>query len=1092
MKMMAVSMVIFAVAIAQATFIESDYGTPASKIAIYNAVWFEILLLHLSITLIVNMVKYKMYQKEKWATFAFHLSFLLIIVGAALTRYVGFEGQMRIGTGETTNFIYSSTPYLTLKSNDLVNQYTHQEKRWLSEGVQNPFQFNFQLPDQKKVNVEYVSYLEGMVDSLIEDDVNGRNAIELVILGENQYLFEGEQDLIGGVNFSFEKENPSMPGVKIHEDGGMLYIETVDPYKRVDMSTLSKEDRMTNNIDPSAVTEIPADTLVPFYPNQLYMIGSESLVFRSFKKDVALRKMKSPDKDGGSNYLTMKLSTDTESKLVEIQGSPTRILQEYYLQFAGLNFEIGYGAKPIELPFSVKCNEFQLHKYPGSSMASSFASEVTVIDTVRGITHDQRIFMNNVMDYHGYRFFQSSYFPDESGTVLSVNYDWWGTTVTYIAYFIMSIGMVMSMFNRVGRMKELNNLISKSRKNRTKMLKTITLLIGVGLGGFTYAQEHPNGNEHPQTEAHDHDHDHDHDHQGHDHEGHDHATDHSKHAATHPAPRKIEVNYLSVEDAAKLDDLLVQDYDGRIIPFHTMADKLMRKIHHGDKFGDYTAVQAILAMHLYGPDGWKDVPFAFVSNKIRDELGTEKYVSVVDMEDEFGVFKWMDEYEVAHGRSDGQKNEFDKQLIKLGERYRLLKEIFQFQHLRIVPIPEDDNGTWVWPFAQELRDKDQKANALATNLLRTLFSVSQGEAKFSDAQEYLVPLKEHQWEELAKYEADNPHLDKLTQRHVNVEIAYNKFKVFDKIQTLYFLFGMSLLLLFFFRTLKTPTLNSESIIKKITYVLIGGVVIVFAGHGTGLGMRWYISGHAPWSDGYEAVIFIAWATIMAGLFFVRKNPAVIAATTLLSALMLFVTELNLLDPEITPLEPVLKSYWLMIHVAVITASYGFLGISGILGLVNMILYLLKNNKNKKRIQMNIVELTSVSEMVLIIGLFMLTIGTFLGGVWANESWGRYWGWDPKETWALVSMLVYAIIIHLRFIPALSSRFLFNVLSLWGYSAILFTFFGVNFVLVGLHSYAQGEGVAETPASVIVATVLFATFTLITTLKYLKDSRGAKK
>src|SRR5690554_1851367 len=315
------------------------------------------------------------------------------------------------------------------------------------------------------------------------------------------------------------------------------------------MSTLSKEDRMSNNIDPNAITEIPADTLVPFYPNQLYMIGTESLVFRTFKKNVALRKMKSPDKDGGFDFLTIKLSTDTESKLVEIQGSARFILQEYYLQFAGLNFEIGYGAKPIELPFSVRCNEFQLHKYPGSSMASSFASEVTVIDTVRGITHDQRIFMNNVMDYHGYRFFQSSYFPDESGTVLSVNYDWWGTTVTYIAYFIMSIGMVMSMFNRVGRMKELNNLISKSRKNRTKMLKTITLLIGVGLGGFTYAQEHPNGNEHPQTEAYDHDHDH----EGHDHEGHDHATDHSKHAATHPAPRKIEVNYLSVEDAAKLD-----------------------------------------------------------------------------------------------------------------------------------------------------------------------------------------------------------------------------------------------------------------------------------------------------------------------------------------------------------------------------------------------------------------------------------------------------------------------------------------------------------------------------------------------------------
>jgi len=989
MKMMAVSMVIFAVAIAMATFIESDYGTPASKIAIYNAVWFEILLLHLSITLIVNIVKYRMYQKGKLATFAFHLSFLLIIVGAALTRYVGFEGQMRIAEGETTNIIYSSTPYLTLKSNDLVNQYTHSEKRWLSEGVENPFSFSFQLPDQPKVKVEYVSYKEGMIDSLVEDSENGANAIEIIIRGESKFLFKGHENVFGGVSFSFESDKSPHPGVKIHEDGGMLYIQAAQTYNRVDMTTLTMEDRMKDNIDPSAITVIPADTLVPFYPNQLYMIGSESLVFKDYKKNVSLKKMKSPEKDGGYDYLTIKLSTDSESKLVEIQGSSNHILQEEYVQFAGLNFEIGYGAKPIEIPFSVKCREFQLHKYPGSSMASSFASEVTVIDSVRGVNHEQRIFMNAVMDYHGYRFFQSSYFPDESGTVLSVNYDWWGTTVTYIAYLIMTIGMVMSLFNYKGRMKELNNLIKKSRANRSKMLKTITLLIGIGLGGFTYAHGddtthvHDHETEHNHDHAGDHDLDHDHDHA----EGHNHDHDHSAHENTDFEPRKIEINYLSVEDAEKLDDLLVQDYDGRIIPFHTLADKLLRKIHHGDMFGEYNAVQTLVAMHLYGPDVWKDIEVAFVSSKIREELKTGKYVSISDMEDEFGVFKWMDEYEVAHGKSDGQKNEFDKQLIKLGERYRLLKEIFQFKHLRIVPIPGDDNGKWIWPFARELREKDQKANTLAMNLLTNLFSVSQGESKFSDAQQFLVPLKEHQWEELRAYEAENPHLNKLTQRHVDVEISYNKFKVFDKIQSFYFLFGFLMMILFFFRTLVTPTMRSESLIKKINYVLLAGVVIVFLGHGVGLGMRWYISGHAPWSNGYEAVIFIAWSTILAGLFFVKKNPAVIAATTLLAAMMLFVTELNLLDPEITPLQPVLKSYWLMIHVAIITSSYGFLGISGILGLVNMVLYILKNKKNKKRLQMNIVELTSVSEMVLIIGLFMLTIGTFLGGVWANESWG---------------------------------------------------------------------------------------------------------
>jgi ABC-type transport system involved in cytochrome c biogenesis permease subunit len=167
----------------------------------------------------------------------------------------------------------------------------------------------------------------------------------------------------------------------------------------------------------------------------------------------------------------------------------------------------------------------------------------------------------------------------------------------------------------------------------------------------------------------------------------------------------------------------------------------------------------------------------------------------------------------------------------------------------------------------------------------------------------------------------------------------------------------------------------------------------------------------------------------------------------------------------------------MIHVAVITSSYGFLGLAAILGLINLNLYIFRKQRTAMVVNLNISELTYVSEMTMTIGLFMLTIGTFLGGIWANESWGRYWGWDPKETWALVSVLVYAVILHLRFIPALNGKFLFNVVSLWGYSAILFTFFGVNFYLVGLHSYAQGEGLGELPLWLVVTIIIFILHTL---------------
>ena len=166
--------------------------------------------------------------------------------------------------------------------------------------------------------------------------------------------------------------------------------------------------------------------------------------------------------------------------------------------------------------------------------------------------------------------------------------------------------------------------------------------------------------------------------------------------------------------------------------------------------------------------------------------------------------------------------------------------------------------------------------------------------------------------------------------------------------------------------------------------------------------------------------------------------------------------MNWIDPEIANLQPVLNSYWLMIHVAVIVASYGPTALSFILGFVALVLIFFTNEKNKEKMSLNIKEITYINEMALTIGLVMLTIGNFLGGQWANESWGRYWGWDPKETWALISIMVYAFVIHARFVPSLRSTWFFNVMSMFAFVSILFTYYGVNFHLVGLHSYASGE------------------------------------
>jgi len=172
-----------------------------------------------------------------------------------------------------------------------------------------------------------------------------------------------------------------------------------------------------------------------------------------------------------------------------------------------------------------------------------------------------------------------------------------------------------------------------------------------------------------------------------------------------------------------------------------------------------------------------------------------------------------------------------------------------------------------------------------------------------------------------------------------------------------------------------------------------------------------LSGHAPWSDAYETMIYVSWVVMALGLVFGSKSNLTLAATAFVAAIILFFAHQNWTDPAIALLQPVLDSYWVLIHVSIIVASYGPFFIGAILGILALLLMILTTKSNKKRIGLAIKELTVINEMALTIGLVMLTIGNFLGGMWANESWGRYWGWDPKETWALISDVDFCNIIY---------------------------------------------------------------------------------
>jgi cytochrome c-type biogenesis protein CcsB len=435
------------------------------------------------------------------------------------------------------------------------------------------------------------------------------------------------------------------------------------------------------------------------------------------------------------------------------------------------------------------------------------------------------------------------------------------------------------------------------------------------------------------------------------------------------------------------------------------------------------------------------------NDSIRKIIGIDaekKYASFIDFFDSTGNYKLLPYLENAY--KSANPNQFEKDFIETDKKVNLMESALSGTIMKIFPIPDDLNNKWVsYP---ELANSGIKGMAATytQNILQMYFTALEKASiskDYKDADGLLESINGFQ----KKYGSKVlPSDEKITS-----EILYNKYDVFQKLPYWYMYAAILMLLFTILKIFKER--KSLNYLVNAMHIIVG---LLFALHTFALIARWYISGHAPWSNAYESIIYVAWATMFFGLAFDRKSKLTVASSAFVAAMILTAAYMNWIDPEIGNLQPVLNSYWLMIHVAIIVASYGPFALGMILGVVSLILILFTTEKNKEKMKLNIKEITYINEMALTIGLIMLTIGNFLGGQWANESWGRYWGWDPKETWALISIMVYAFVIHSRFVPALRGKWIFNLMSIFAFISIMFTYFGVNFHLVGLHSYASGE------------------------------------
>ena len=1024
-RLMAVLFITFAAAMAAGTFIEDYYNTDTARNIIYNSWWFESIMVFFVINFIGNIKRYQLQKKENWATLLLHLSFILIIVGAFITRYISYEGMMPIREGESANMIYSDKAYLTVLvdgdfqgemkrktfEKDLIFAPEVEGDSFLSFFASNNFSLGGDF-SQIPFEVVHQEFILNATETLKPNE-SGQLMIKMVESSggtrHEHFLKEGEVQNLHNVLFAFNK----------YTDGAINITKIADAYT---IQTPFEGDfmRMADKLQGKVVK----NEVQPLMLRSLYNIGGAQFVFpdEAVKGEMVMKSNNDFKDKQTSDALVVKIKSQGKEEVLTLVGSKGQQGTPQSVKIGNLEFTLFFGSKIYNTPFNIKLDDFIADKYPGTEKNySAFKSIIEVQDKEENKTIKDSIYMNHVLDYSGFRFFQAGFDPDEKGTQLSVSHDLWGTWITYIGYFLLYFGMMAILFNKNTRFASLKEKLEKLKIKKSKLLGVFLFLFST----LTFAQQH---NHQPNKEE---------------------------------TLKLLKKHIVSEEHASKFGKIVIQD-GGRMKPINTFSSELLRKVSKNDTYEDMNSDQAFISMTQY-PQYWYSLPIIYLkrgNDSIRKIIGIEKdakYAPLVSFFDETGGYKLASYLEDAS--KEPVPNQFQKDFIDADKKVNLLYSALSGQILKVFPVPGDKSNKWV--SFLEINEPTGTALDSIKNIMPFYLNAVE---KASENNDYT--MANSLLTGLTKYQHKYGGSVMLADSKINSEVVYNKYDIFKQLYYLY-MFGGILMLAFCI----VQIFNNSKVIRRIINVFHGLIAFFFALHMAGLIVRWYISGHAPWSDAYESMIYVAWATMFFGLAFGKDSKLTVASTAFVTSMILMIAHWNWMDPSIGNLQPVLNSYWLMIHVAVIVGSYGPFTLAMVLGLIALFLMIFTTDKNKEKMKMSIDEITYINELALTVGLVMLTIGNFLGGQWANESWGRYWGWDPKETWALISIMIYAFVIHARFVPALRGRWIYNVMSVLAFASIIMTYFGVNFHLSGLHSYASGEQQNVTYYFIILVIVL---------------------
>nr|WP_309597651.1 cytochrome c biogenesis protein ResB [Flavobacterium oreochromis] len=516
---------------AAGTFIEDAYNTDTARIIIYNAWWFEVIIVFFVINFLGNIKRYQLYKKEKWATLMLHLSFLFIILGAFITRYISYEGIMPIREGATENQFYSDRTYLTyfvdgMHQNEFKRR-VFEKPLLLSAAVDNHFEDEEHF-DKTPFKVELVNFIMGAKET-IKVNPNGKFYLKMVEAGGGQrhehYLKEGEVASIHNILFSLNQYTKGAVNITINDKE--TTIES--PFDGNFM-------RMADQLKGSVIKNKKSALMY----RSLYNVGGTQFVF----PEVAIKGEKDYESNGNykdkesNDALILKVTNEGKEKIITLLGQKGSPGEPVAFKQGGLEYTFQFGSKIYELPFKVRLNKFIASKYPGTEKSySAFESQVSILDEK---PFDTRIYMNHILDHKGYRFFQSGFDPDEKGTKLSVNHDFWGTWMTYLGYTLLYIGLIAILFFGDTRFNDLKKRLDKVRTKKANIIAIIAVFFSISL----QAQK--------------------------------------QHA--HAVPTEQQVDSIlkrykvSEQQAAKFGRLIIQDEGGRMKPINTFSSELLRKV----------------------------------------------------------------------------------------------------------------------------------------------------------------------------------------------------------------------------------------------------------------------------------------------------------------------------------------------------------------------------------------------------------------------------------------------------------------------------------------------------------------------------------